>query len=93
MLFLGVSNNRVFFPPPSSILIGFSIINHPFWDTPMVPFRQAPEPFGHQETSPLSCFRNLVTSIFIHFPYRVVHINLFDFKWDSNLFHTEYKSV
>ena len=23
------------FPPKSSILIGFSIINHPFWDTPI----------------------------------------------------------
>ena len=28
---LGVSKNRV--TPKSSILIGFSIINHPFWDT------------------------------------------------------------
>ena len=25
----------VFFPPKSSILIGFSIINHPFWGTPI----------------------------------------------------------
>ena len=24
------------FPPKSSILIGFSIINHPFWGTPIV---------------------------------------------------------
>ena len=23
------------FPPKSSILIGFSIINHPFWGTPI----------------------------------------------------------
>ena len=49
MLFLGVSNNRSF-PTQSSILIGFSIVNHPFWDIVMVPFRQAPEPFGPRET-------------------------------------------
>ena len=24
------------FPPKSSILIGFSIINHPFWGTPIL---------------------------------------------------------
>ena len=30
-LFLGVSKNDG--TPKSSILIGFSIINHPFWDT------------------------------------------------------------
>ena len=30
---LGVSENRG--SPKSSILIGFSIINHPFWDTPI----------------------------------------------------------
>ena len=29
---MGVSRNRGG-PPKSSILIGFSIINHPFWDT------------------------------------------------------------
>ena len=33
---LGVSKNRG--TPKSSILLGFSIINHPFWDTPI---------FGH----------------------------------------------
>ena len=31
---MGVSKNRVF-PPKSSILIGFSFINHPFWGTPI----------------------------------------------------------
>ena len=31
---MGVSKNRGG-PPKSSILIGFSIINHPFWGTPM----------------------------------------------------------
>ena len=31
---LGVSKNRV--PPQSSILIGFSITNHPFWGTSIV---------------------------------------------------------
>ena len=31
---MGVSKNRGG-PPKSSILIGFSIINHPFWDTPI----------------------------------------------------------
>ncbi len=31
---MGVSNNRGG-PPKSSILIGFSIINHPFWGTPI----------------------------------------------------------
>ena len=30
---MGVSKNRGG-PPKSSILIGFSIINHPFWGTP-----------------------------------------------------------
>ena len=32
---MGVSKNRVFYPLKSLILIGFSIINHPFWDTPI----------------------------------------------------------
>jgi len=32
---VGVSENSGFFPPKSSILIGFSIINHPFWGTPI----------------------------------------------------------
>jgi len=31
---LDVSENSGF-PPKSSILIGFSIINHPFWGTPI----------------------------------------------------------
>ena len=31
---MGVSKNRGG-PPKSSILIGFSIINHPFWGTPI----------------------------------------------------------
>ena len=31
--YMGVSENRCF-PPKSSILIGFSIIHHPFWGTP-----------------------------------------------------------
>ena len=31
--YLGVSKNRC--TPKSSILIGFSIINHPFWGTPI----------------------------------------------------------
>ena len=34
-LYMGVSKNRGFCPPKSSILKGFSIINHPFWDTPI----------------------------------------------------------
>ena len=33
MVYLGVSKNRG--TPKSSILIGFSIINHPFWGTPI----------------------------------------------------------
>ena len=32
-LYMGVSKNRGI--PKSSILIRFSIINHPFWDTPI----------------------------------------------------------
>ena len=28
---MDVSENSGFFPPKSSMLIGFSIINHPFW--------------------------------------------------------------
>ena len=31
----GCFQKIVGFPPKSSILIGFSIINHPFWDTPI----------------------------------------------------------
>ena len=31
--YMGVSKNRG--TPKSSILIGFSLINHPFWDTPI----------------------------------------------------------
>ena len=30
-----VSKNRVFYSPNHPILIGFSIINHPFWGTPI----------------------------------------------------------
>ena len=37
---MGVSNNRG--TPKSSILIGFSIINHPFWGTPMPYFWKHP---------------------------------------------------
>ena len=33
---LSVSENRGFFPPKSSIFIGFSITNHPFWGTTIV---------------------------------------------------------
>ena len=33
--FFGVSKNSGF-PPKSSILIGFSIISHPFWGTPIL---------------------------------------------------------
>ena len=33
LIYLGVSKNRG--TPKSSILIGFSIINHPFWGTPI----------------------------------------------------------
>ena len=32
-IYMGVSTNNG--TPKSSILIGFSIINHPFWDTPI----------------------------------------------------------
>ena len=32
-VYMGVSENRG--TPKSSILIGFSIINHPFWGTPI----------------------------------------------------------
>ena len=39
---LGVSKNMGK-PPKSSILIGFSIINHPFWGTPIF----WKHPFGH----------------------------------------------
>ncbi len=50
---LGVSKNRGG-PPKSSILIGFSIINHPFWGTPIFgnthfvgdEFPSFPTPFG-----------------------------------------------
>ena len=40
---MGVSKNGV--TPKSSILIGFSIINHPFWDTPI---------FGNTQMGPNS---------------------------------------
>ena len=44
------------FPPKSSILIGFSIVNHPLWGTPI---------FGntHIPTYPLGCARNLVKMV------------------------------
>ena len=32
----GCFQNQGFFTPKSSILIGFSIINHPFWGTPIL---------------------------------------------------------
>jgi len=32
---MGVSKNSGFYTPKSSILIGFSIISHPFWETPI----------------------------------------------------------
>ena len=32
---MGVSKHRCFFSPKSSILIRFSIINHPFWGIPI----------------------------------------------------------
>ena len=36
MVQLGIPPNRGFGgPPKSSILVGFSIINHPFWGTPI----------------------------------------------------------
>ena len=31
---MDVSEIRVFFPPNHPILMGFSVINHPFWGTP-----------------------------------------------------------
>ena len=33
--YMGVEPKIGVFPPKSSILIGFSIINHPFWGTPI----------------------------------------------------------
>ena len=33
--YIDVSENSGTFPPKSSILIGFSSINHPFWGTPI----------------------------------------------------------
>ena len=41
---MGVSKNSG--TPKSSILIGFSIINHPFWGTPIF----WKHPYGHPET-------------------------------------------
>jgi len=32
---MGMFPKLVGFPPKSSILLGFSIINHPFWGTPI----------------------------------------------------------
>jgi len=43
--YIGVSKNSG--TPKSSILIGFSIINHPFWDTPI---------FGNTRISPAFMF-------------------------------------
>ena len=42
---MGVSKNRG--TPKTSFLIGFSIINHPFWGTPI---------FGNTHVIILSCF-------------------------------------
>ena len=44
VIHMGVSKNRG--TPKSSILIGFSIINHPFWGYPY--FRKHPYQFFHQ---------------------------------------------
>ena len=46
---MGVSNNRG--TPKSSILIGFSIINHPFWGTPI---------FGNTQIPPENVFDRYV---------------------------------
>ena len=57
------------FPPKSSILIGFSIINHPFWGTPIFgnthinkPWTIGPAPrssYGAVEC--ISCGKGMVT--------------------------------
>ena len=39
---------KIVVPPKSSILIGFSIINHPFWGTPI---------FGNTHVSSLDLFK------------------------------------
>ena len=44
LYYMGVSENRGG-PPKSSISIGFSIINHPFWDTPV--FGKHPYTYTH----------------------------------------------
>ena len=49
---MGVSKNRG--TPKSSILIGFSIINHPFWGTPIFGNIQMFGMFGMVVTGPVN---------------------------------------
>ena len=54
---LGVSKNRG--TPKSSILIGFSIINHPFWGTPIFGnIHMFPQQFRNLPTWKESCSNN-----------------------------------
>ena len=49
--YMGVSKNRGFSPPNHPILIGFSIKNHPFWDTPI---------FGNTHIKPYIWFPSII---------------------------------
>ncbi len=59
-VYLGVSQNRGG-PPKSSILIGFSLINHPFWGTTI---------FGNTHLGhPFWIIQNLLTDSFCWWPF------------------------
>ena len=62
-IYLGVSKNRG--TPKSSILIGFSIINHPFWGYPCF-----------LETPIFTCIYHKTLTIHVGFPENIVRVFL-----------------
>ena len=72
---MGVSKNNG--TPKSSILIGFSIINHPFWDTPI---------FGNT-------YIYIFSYLFSNFWMQTLEITEFQFAclWDYSFAHYQQK--
>ena len=68
---MGVSENGGCFPSKSSILIGFSIINHPFWDTPIL---GNPHLGKLKKNSPTQIQINYIRPTFESFALGVHHI-------------------
>ena len=65
MIYLGVSENRG--TPKSSILIGFSIINHPFWGTTILgnPHLKKQQVWRDAEYFPQKMIRDQGTIVFV----------------------------